>query len=49
MKRSFFLAVAAGLCATVAFATPSQAGSVLVDTTASFTLTSPPGATATDF
>jgi PEP-CTERM motif len=49
MKRSFFLALAAGLFATLAFATPSQAGSVLVDTTASFTLTSPPGATATDF
>jgi hypothetical protein len=49
MKRSFFLALAAGLCATMAFATPSQGASVIVDTTASFTLTSPPGATATDF
>jgi hypothetical protein len=49
MKRSLFLALAAGLFATMAFATPSQAGSILVDTTASFTLTSPPSATATDF
>ncbi len=49
MKRSFLLALAAGLIATLAFAAPSQAGSVLVDTTASFTLISPPGATASDF
>jgi len=49
MKRSYFLALAAGLCATLAFATPSQGGSVVVDTTASFTITSPPGATASDF
>jgi hypothetical protein len=49
MKRSYFLALAAGLCATLAFAQPSQAGPILVDTTASFTITSPPGATADDF
>lgn len=49
MKRSFFLALAAGLFANLAFATASQAGSILVDTTASFTLTSPAGATASGF
>jgi len=48
-KRSLVLCMAAGLMASLAFATPSQAGSVVVDTTASFTLTSPPGATASDF
>jgi PEP-CTERM motif len=49
MKRSYFLALAAGLFANLAFATASQAGEILVDTTASFTLTSPAGATASDF
>jgi hypothetical protein len=48
MKRSLFLALAAGLLATLAFASPSQAGSVTVDTTASFTITEPAGATASD-
>jgi len=43
-KRSLFLTVAVGLLASVAFATPSQAGTVT--TTASFTVTSP--GTATD-
>jgi hypothetical protein len=43
-KRSVFLTVAAGLLASVAFATPSQAGTVL--TTATFSVTSP--GTATD-
>jgi len=43
-KRSLFLTVAAGLLASVAFATPSQAGTVI--TTASFNVTSP--GTATD-
>jgi len=44
-KRSFFLTVAAGLLASVAFATPSQAASQTVTTTVSFTLA--PGATGT--
>jgi PEP-CTERM motif len=35
-KRSFFLTAAAGLLASVAFATPSQAGSTLVTTSFSF-------------
>jgi len=43
-KRSVFLTVAAGLLASVAFATPSQAASVL--TTATFSVTTP--GTATD-
>jgi hypothetical protein len=40
-KRSLFLTVAAGLLASVAFATPSQAGSTTVTTTISFSVTSP--------
>jgi hypothetical protein len=40
-KRSLFLTVAAGLLASVAFATPSQAGSTTVTTTVSFNVTSP--------
>jgi hypothetical protein len=51
-KRSFLLTVAAGLLASVAFATPSQAGSTSnYLLTASFALepsTPPPGITATD-
>jgi PEP-CTERM motif len=43
-KRSLFLTVAAGLFASIAFATPSQAGSV-VTTTVSFAVT---GGTASD-
>jgi len=43
-KRSFFLTVAAGLLASVAFATPSQANTVV--TTASFSVNS--GGTASD-
>jgi PEP-CTERM motif len=49
-KRSFFLAVAAGLLASVAFATPSQAGSEYL-VTAAFNivpLTGAPPVTATD-
>jgi PEP-CTERM motif len=49
-KRSFFLAVAAGLLASVAFATPSQAGSEYL-VTAAFNIVPLPGqpaVTATD-
>jgi hypothetical protein len=45
-KRSFFLTLAAGLLASVAFATPSQAGTEYV-LKAQFDLT-PAGSTATD-
>jgi hypothetical protein len=44
MKRSFFLALAAGLIASVAFTAPSQAGSI-VFTTAYFAIT--PGSATT--
>jgi hypothetical protein len=47
-NRSLLFTLAMAVLAGCAFATTSQASSVLVDTTASFTLTSPPGATATD-
>jgi PEP-CTERM motif len=40
-KRSVFMTLAAGLLASVAFATPSHAGTQLVTTTATFTVTSP--------
>lgn len=46
MKRSVFLALAAGMIATVAFSAPAQAGSV-VTTTAFFALT-PTTATTTE-
>jgi hypothetical protein len=46
MKRSFFLTVVAGLLASLAFAAPSQAGSV-VTTTLTFTVT-PSTASASD-
>jgi hypothetical protein len=46
MKRSFFLALAAGLITSLAFSAPCQAASTLVTTTAWFTLT-PTTATAT--
>jgi len=39
MKRSVFLALAAGMIASVAFSAPAQAGSYLVTTTAFFALT----------
>jgi len=48
MKRSFVLALAAGLIASVAFSSPSQAGPTLVTTTGFFSLT-PAGATATEW
>ncbi len=35
-KRSFFLTVVAGLLASMAFATPSQAGSLIITTNAQF-------------
>jgi len=44
-KRSFFMTVAAGLLASVAFATPSQAGSITVTTDVTFSL--PEGDTGT--
>ncbi len=47
MKRSFFLALAAGLIASLAFTAPTRAGSTLVTTTASFSI-SPSSVTATD-
>jgi len=47
MKRSVFLALAAGMIATVAFTAPAQAGSYLVTTTAYFALT-PATATTTE-
>jgi hypothetical protein len=43
MKRSFFLSLAAGLLASLAFGTASQAGTIVV--TSNFTVT---GGTATD-
>jgi hypothetical protein len=46
MKRSVFLALAAGLIASVALTAPVQAGSTLVTTTAVFTL-DPAAATTT--
>jgi PEP-CTERM motif len=45
-KRSLFLTVAAGLFASVAFATPSQAGSTTITTDVSFSVSG--GGTATD-
>ena len=47
MKRSFFLVLAAGLIASLAFNAPAQAGSTMVTTTASFAIT-PTTTTATD-
>jgi len=46
MKRSYYLALAAGLIATLAFSAPCQAASTLVTTTEFFSLT-PASATAT--
>jgi len=46
-RRSLFLALAAGMIATVAFATPSQAGPTLVTVQGSFAVTGT-GAQATD-
>jgi hypothetical protein len=48
-NRSVALASALGVLASLAFTSPGRAGSILVDTTASFTITSPAGATASDF
>jgi hypothetical protein len=45
-KRSLFLTVAAGLFASVAFATPSQAGSTLITTDVTFSVSG--AGTATD-
>jgi PEP-CTERM motif len=47
MKRSVFLALAAGLIATAAFSAPAQAASTLVDTKAYFAIT-PGTATTTE-
>jgi len=47
-KRSFLLTVAAGLLASVAFATPSQAGSITVTTAVTFSLPSGDTGTFTD-
>jgi len=47
MKRSVFLALAAGMIASVAFTAPAKAGSTLVTTTAVFQL-SPATATTTE-
>jgi hypothetical protein len=47
MKRSYFMALVAGLIASLAFTAPAQAGSTLVETTASFSIT-PSTVTATD-
>jgi len=47
MKRSFFLALAAGLIASVMLTAPSRAASILVITDASFSVT-PSSATAAD-
>jgi len=49
LKRSFFLSLAGGLLASLAFATPSQAGSTLVTTDVTFGITKPMGTTVTDF
>jgi hypothetical protein len=48
-KRSLVLCMAAGLLASLAFATPSQAGSTLVNTSVTFTITGPNSPTITDF
>jgi len=48
MKGSLFLALAAGLLASLMLTTPSQAGSTLVTTDVTFSV-SPAGATASDF
>jgi hypothetical protein len=48
-KRSLVLCMAAGLLASLAFATPSQAGSTLVDTVVTFSLFGPNSPTITDF
>jgi hypothetical protein len=41
MKRSMFLSLAAGVLASLAFAMPSNAGSVTVETSVEFTVPSP--------
>jgi len=48
-RRSLFLCMAAGLVASLAFATPSQAGSTIVDTKVTFLITGPNSPTITDF
>jgi hypothetical protein len=48
-KRSVVLCMAAGLLASLAFATPSQAASTLVTTDVTFALTGPNNPTITDF
>jgi len=47
MKRSFFLAAACGLLASLAFTTPSQAGLMLVTTEVSYGTLFPPSAPPT--
>jgi hypothetical protein len=47
MKRSFFLAAACGLLASLAFTAPSQAGQMLVTTTVSYGSLFPPSAPPT--
>jgi hypothetical protein len=48
MKRSLFLTLAAGLLASLAFATPSEAGGALVTTMVSDLFVTPAGATASE-
>jgi PEP-CTERM motif len=48
-NRSFALALALAMLVGLGSTSQGRAGSVLVDTTASFTITSPDGATASDF
>ncbi len=47
-KRSLFLCMAAGLLASLAFATPGQAGPTLVTTDITFTISGPNSPTITD-
>jgi hypothetical protein len=49
MKKRYLMILALAGMIGVAFASPSQAGSTLVSTSASFSISSPPGTTATDF
>jgi len=47
-RRSLMLSVAAGVLATLAFVTPSQAGSSLITTTLDWSIAGPNGPTATE-
>jgi hypothetical protein len=48
MKRSFFLALAAGLLASLSLTAPSHAGSTTVTTNTNFSILAPSGTTVTD-